>query len=114
MARRQSVRQEIPSPFWFAQRLAGTLLPSTIEQLVDRHPGQWLELVGAFSDKYKGFLTAEEQTAIEERLQKALPGKLRADMERLLDSRRANVAIAERAAFAIGLEVGKRNAGGLL
>jgi hypothetical protein len=114
MARRQAVRQEIPSPFWFAQRLAGNLLPSTIDQLVARHPDHWRDLVGAFSDQHVGFLTPEEQTAIEERLQKALPGKLRADMERLLESRTTNVAIAERAAFAIGLEVGKRNAGGLL
>jgi hypothetical protein len=59
-------------------------------------------------------MTAQGQAAIEQRILKALPAKLRSDMDRLLEARRANVAIAERAAFAIGVEVGKRNAGGLL
>jgi hypothetical protein len=107
-------RQEVPSPFWYAQRLAGNLLPSTIEALEVRHQNEWRELVSAFRDQDRQSLTSNDQRSIAERVERALPVALRAEFRRLSSARIVDQDAAKRAAFAIGLEVGKRNAGGLL
>jgi len=94
---------------------SGKPTPAVVYQSTDRTAPRRVDGARrACSDGWDDYLTTEQQLEIEERLRKALPSKFHKDLRRLSDSHGTDLAITENAAYALGVEVGRRIAGGAM